>query len=77
MSSSIEIRLAGFVLLNIRIDDEEVSGKLFSFCYRVMYGAVAASDVVVEINSFSRPACQDGETTAPLAPIVRTDPTQI
>ncbi len=58
------------------VDDEEVAGKLFSFCYRVMYGTVAASDVVAERNSFSRPARHDGETTAPLSPIVRSDPTQ-
>ncbi len=62
------------LLLRVGIFDEEVAGKLFSFCYRVMYGAVAASDVVAERNSLSRPACQDGETTAPLSPIVRTDP---
>ena len=60
----------------IGIDDEEVAGKLFSFVYRVMYGAVAASDVVAERNSFSRTACHDGETMVPLSPIVRTDPTQ-
>ena len=35
------------------VDDKEVAGKLFSFVYHVMYGAVAASDVVAERNSFS------------------------
>ena len=64
------------LLLRIGIDDEEVAGKLFSFCYRVMYGAVAASDIVAERNSFNRPACHDSETTAPLSPLVQTDPTQ-
>ena len=66
------------LLLRIGIDDEEVAGKLFSFCYRIMYGAVAASDIVAGRNSCSKPACQDSETTTPLPPIVhaKTDPPQ-
>ena len=51
------------LLLRIGIDDEEVAGKLFSFCYRIMYGAVAASDIVAERNSRSKPACQDTPST--------------
>ena len=39
------------LFLRIGIDDEEVAGRLFAFAYRVMYGAVAASDVVAEKNS--------------------------
>jgi hypothetical protein len=54
------------LLLRTGIDDEEVAGKLFSFCYRIMYGTVAASDIVAERNSLSTPACQESETTAPL-----------
>ncbi len=66
------------LLLRIGIDDEELAGKLFSFCYRIMYGTVAASDIVAERNLLGTPACQESETTAPPSIFVQaqTDPPQ-
>ncbi len=65
------------LLLRIGIDDEAVAGKLFSFCYRIMYGAVAASDIVAERNSLGSPG-EESETTTPPSIIVQaqTDPPQ-
>ena len=39
------------LLLRIGIDDEEAAGKLFCFCYRIMYGADAVEDILSESNS--------------------------
>ena len=43
------------LLLRMGIDEEDVAAKLFSFCYRILYGADALSDVLAERNSSKEP----------------------
>jgi len=44
------------LLVRIGIDDEAIAGKLFSFMYRVLYGAEAVSDILAERGSLGNPS---------------------
>ncbi|KAL9185251.1 hypothetical protein ACHAXT_003028 [Thalassiosira profunda] len=48
------------LLLRTGIDEEEVAAKLFSFCYRIMYGADALSDVLADQISSKEPPKDNG-----------------
>ena len=52
------------LLLRIGIDDENVAGKLFSFCYRIMYGSDAVSDILADRSSNLKSSAHDKETIA-------------
>jgi hypothetical protein len=53
------------LLLRIGITDEEIAGKLFAFCYRLLYGSDAASDVVVTMRLAPSSEKTENNTNAP------------
>lgn len=55
------------LLIRIGIIDEEVAGKLFAFCYRLLYGSDAASDIMTMRLAPSEKT--DNNKNAPLAPL--------
>jgi hypothetical protein len=57
------------LLLRIGITDEEVAGKLFAFCYRLLYGSDAASDVVTMRLAPSSEKTENNTNAPPPAPL--------
>jgi len=57
------------LLVRIGIDDEAIAGKLFSFMYRVLYGADAVSDILAERNSLVKPTTKAGVVTPTSLPV--------